>query len=351
MRRSLGQRSSSPSRGWATSTALRENGSGDSDEEGLPRRRQEGLLDPSPTAETDFSMGQVRRRHGRRQAPRPRRYYYDSGQVHGELGAREAGHGVYVYANGDRYVGNWAGGKHHGEGTGQIAKSGKHGLRAARRRGTALSCTRTARSSTASGTARSPTTASTPTPAATGTAARGSRKKPDRHLLLCSRAKQASTRTARHGTAVFIEADAARSTRECGAVAGGRRAPQSRPSSTRRACRREGGRRARRPTTPPSAWARRRRPSPRRRAPRAHHAADLASSTSTASRARPPPPPLRGAYAPDADFDAFFTAPPAGMAPAAAPATDSSLLDLLGSPDAAPTTAAATVVSGPDLLL
>ena len=60
----------------------------------------------------------------------------------------------------------------------------------------------------------------------------------------------------------------------------------------------------------------------------------------------------KGAYAPDADFDAFFTAPPAGMAPAAAPATDSSLLDLLGSPDAAPTTtAAATVVSGPDLLL
>ena len=58
-----------------------------------------------------------------------------------------------------------------------------------------------------------------------------------------------------------------------------------------------------------------------------------------------------GAYAPDADFDAFFTAPPAGMAPAAAPASDSSLLDLLGSPDAAPTTAAATVVSGPDLLL
>ena len=30
---------------------------------------------------------------------------------------KQEGHGVYVYANGDRYVGEWLSGKHNGDGT------------------------------------------------------------------------------------------------------------------------------------------------------------------------------------------------------------------------------------------
>ena len=102
--------------------------SGDGDEEELPRRTQEGLLDSEPDrAETDFFNGDKYvgdtadgKRHGHGV------YYYDSGDKYTgnwEHG-KQCGHGVYVYANGDRYVGNWAGGKHHGEGT-YYFKSGK----------------------------------------------------------------------------------------------------------------------------------------------------------------------------------------------------------------------------------
>ena len=305
-------------------------------------------------------------------------YYYDSGDKYTgnwEHG-KQCGHGVYVYANGDRYVGNWAGGKHHGEGT-YYFKSGKifqgaptrrarrqghgcfhvHERREARRRVERLGVPRLRHLHLRQ---RRPVRRLVEA----GEEAR------HRHLLLCVGRQvpgrvqgRRAARLHRGRPAVFIEADGRAFNEEWSGPAGGRRKARTAITTVKY----EAG---------PSADAKAAEDAAR--SPPNHAAVGMGPTTppvaastkvpASAHASTPPISPLvdvdgvacapaaaaasKGAYAPDADFDAFFTAPPAaGMAPAAAPATDSSLLDLLGSPDAAPTTAAATVVSGPDLLL
>ena len=223
--------------------------------------------------------------------------YTNGEKLDGEWnGSAYPDYGIYTYANGDRYGGSWKQGKKHGIGTYYFSSGAKY---------------------------------------------QGEYKDGEPH-----------------GTAVFIEADGRAFNEEW---SGGRRKARTAITTVKY----EAG---------PSADAKAAEDAAR--SPPNHAAVGMGPTTppvaastkvpASAHASTPPISPLvdvdgvacapaaaaasKGAYAPDADFDAFFTAP-AGMAPAAAPATDSSLLDLLGSPDAAPPTAAATVVSGPDLLL